>query len=246
MVSGLFEWTSFQEHYVADKTPDPQQEALFREVDEDLREEQMHRLWKQYGGYLIAAAVLVVVIVAGTQGWNAYQASQQASEAQAYERAAKAAAEGNAADAAAQLADLAASGKTGHAALARLRRAGVLLEQGQPDEALNAYRALAEDGSADAVLRDTGRILYALHGIDRVEPAMVQTMLAPLTVPNNAFRFSAREVQALLALRQGNEDQARSLFTELAADTQAPRGVRSRAQDMLGMLGGAPAPKAAG
>jgi len=236
----------FQEHSVADKIPDPQQEALFREVDEDLREEQMARLWKQYGGYLIAAAVLIVVIVAGYQGWTAYRASQEASEAQAYENAAQAVAQGNAADAASRLADLAASGTTGHAALARLRQAGVLLEQGQTDAALDAYRALAEDGAADAVLRDVGRLLYALHGVDRVDPGAVQAMLAPLAVPNNAFRFSAREVQALLALRQGDTEQARSLFTDLAADAQAPRGVRSRAQDMLGMLGGAPAPKAAG
>ncbi|MFA7429230.1 MAG: tetratricopeptide repeat protein [Rhodospirillaceae bacterium] len=231
---------------MADKIPDPQQEALFREVDEDLREEQMARLWKQYGGYLIAAAVLIVVIVAGYQGWTAYRASQEASEAQAYENAAQAVAQGNAADAASRLADLAASGTTGHAALARLRQAGVLLEQGQTDAALDAYRALAEDGAADAVLRDVGRLLYALHGVDRVDPGAVQAMLAPLAVPNNAFRFSAREVQALLALRQGDTEQARSLFTDLAADAQAPRGVRSRAQDMLGMLGGAPAPKAAG
>ena len=231
---------------MADKIPDPQQEALFREVDEDLREEQMARLWKQYGGYLIAAAVLIVVIVAGYQGWTAYRASQEASEAQAYENAAQAVAQGNAADAASRLADLAASGTTGHAALARLRQAGVLLEQGQTDAALDAYRALAEDGAADAVLRDVGRLLYALHGVDRVDPGAVQAMLAPLAVPNNAFRYSAREVQALLALRQGDTEQARSLFADLAADAQAPRGVRSRAQDMLGMLGGAPAPKAAG
>lgn len=226
---------------MADKTPDPQQEALFREVDEDLREEQMHRLWKQYGGYLIAAAVLVVVIVAGTQGWKAWQSSQRLDEARAYESAVQAVAAGNADQGVAQLADLAASGATGHAALARLREAAVLLDQGKPEDALNAYRALAEDGGADAALRDVARVLYALHGLDRLEPGAVQAMVAPLDTQDGAFRFSAREVKALLALRQDQEAQARELFAGLAADTQAPRGVRSRAQEMLDLLGGTPA-----
>lgn len=223
---------------MADQTPDPQQEALFREVDEDLREEQLHRLWKQYGGYLIAAAVLIVVVVAGSQGWKAWQSSQRLDEARAYESAVQAVAGGNADQGVTQLAELAASGSTGHAALARLREAAVLLEQGKSEQALAAYRALAEDGAADAALRDTARVLYALHGLDSLDPGTVQSMVAPLDVPEGAFRFSAREVKALLALRQGQEDAAREAFAGLAADAQAPRGVRSRAQDMLNLLGG--------
>lgn len=226
---------------MADQTPDPQQEALFREVDEDLREEQMRRLWKQYGGYLIAAAVLIVVVVAGSQGWKAWQNTQRLDEARAYEAAVRAVAAGNPDEGMAQLAALAASGATGHAALARLREAAVLVGQGKAEEALAAYRALADDTGADAALRDVARVLYALHGLDRLEPGAVQAMVAPLDVPEGAFRFSAREVKALLALREGREEEARTLFAGLAADDQAPRGVRARANDMLGLLGGVPA-----
>lgn len=231
---------------MADKTPDPQQEALFREVDEDLREEQMRRLWKQYGGFLIAAAVLIVVVVAGYQGWNAWQSSRQTDEAQAYEQALQAVAAGNVDDATAQLNALASDGSTGHAALARLHHAGLLLERGETAEALAAYRALAEDASVDQVMRDTGRVLYGLHGVDSEDPATVQAMIAPLTAPGHAFRHSAREVQALLALRAGNTDEARSLFNELASEALTPRGMRQRAQDMLGLLGGAQNQDAAG
>lgn len=232
---------------MADKIPDPQQEALFREVDEDLREEQMHRLWKKYGGALIAVAVLIVVVVAGSQGWKAWQASQRQDEARAYEQAIAAVAAGNADQGASQFAALAADGSTGHAALARLRQASVLLEQGKADEALEVFRVLAQDGRADAALRDVARVLYGLHGLDRLEPGAVQAMVAPLDAPDGAFRFSAREVKALLALRQGQDAQARELFAGLAADTQAPRGVRTRAQDMLDLLGGdAPATGSSG
>ena len=40
---------------------------LFDEVDEEVRREQLHKLWAQYGNYLIAACVLLVVAVGGWQ-----------------------------------------------------------------------------------------------------------------------------------------------------------------------------------
>ena len=42
---------------------------IFREVDEEVRREQLKKLWDQYGNYLVALAVLIVV---GIGGWRAY------------------------------------------------------------------------------------------------------------------------------------------------------------------------------
>ena len=41
---------------------------IFNEVEQDLRREQMKRLWDRIGIYVIAVAVLVVAI---TGGWRA-------------------------------------------------------------------------------------------------------------------------------------------------------------------------------
>ena len=59
---------------MADKTPerDPEQENLFKEIDEELRQEKMALLWKRYGTFIIGAAVLVVSSVAAFQAWQAW------------------------------------------------------------------------------------------------------------------------------------------------------------------------------
>ncbi len=43
---------------------------IFHEVDEEVRREQLKKLWDRYSIYLIAAAVLLVAAIAG---WRAYE-----------------------------------------------------------------------------------------------------------------------------------------------------------------------------
>jgi hypothetical protein len=48
----------------------------------------------------------------------------------------------------------------------------------------------------------------------------------------------AEEGQAMLALRQGQTDTARTTLKKLSADPSAPDGVRGRAGGLLQQLGG--------
>jgi len=48
-------------------------EEIFREVDDDLRQDQYFKLWKQYGRFLVGAAVGVVVATAVWQGYAAWE-----------------------------------------------------------------------------------------------------------------------------------------------------------------------------
>ena len=51
---------------------------IFREVDEDIRNERFKRLWDRFGPYVIGVAVLIVVVTAGYRGWQYWQNSQAA------------------------------------------------------------------------------------------------------------------------------------------------------------------------
>lgn len=225
---------------MADKIPDPTQEALFREVDEDLRHEQMTRLWKAYGNWLITAAVLIVAVVAGYQGWQAWERSNRAAEALAFEQAIAGAADTprQAADALAAMAD---GASTGYASVARLDRAALLLETGARDDALATLQALAGDGRADPVIRDMARVLWGLAALEGSEdPAAVASFVAPLVAPGNAFQASAMEVQALAALQAGDTDKAVALYQDLSQLATAPAGLRERAGELLAALGQTP------
>ncbi len=53
---------------------------LFDEVDEEVRREQLKKLWDQYSIYIIAAALLIIAAVAGWRGYE-YLEAQKAAEA---------------------------------------------------------------------------------------------------------------------------------------------------------------------
>jgi hypothetical protein len=61
----------------------------------------------------------------------------------------------------------------------------------------------------------------------------VQTKLARLAGDGNPWRFSARELQALMALKSGQTAEAERLLKQLVADPQVPAGVRERAEILL-------------
>ena len=44
---------------------DPVQDSLFREIEEDLRQEHWAKLWKRYGNYAVGAVFALVLSVAG-------------------------------------------------------------------------------------------------------------------------------------------------------------------------------------
>jgi len=42
---------------------------FIREIDEEVRRDQMLKLWQRYGHYAIGLAVLIVLATAGWRGW---------------------------------------------------------------------------------------------------------------------------------------------------------------------------------
>jgi len=53
-------------------------EQFIREVNEEMRQDRMSNLWKQYKWVIIGAAVLIVVVTAASRGWQTYTENQSA------------------------------------------------------------------------------------------------------------------------------------------------------------------------
>ena len=43
---------------------------IFREVDEDIRRDQIKKLWDRFGPYVLGLALLIVLGTAGYRGWG--------------------------------------------------------------------------------------------------------------------------------------------------------------------------------
>ena len=210
---------------------------IFQEVDEEVRHERYKQLWRKYGWVVIAAVIALVVGVGGYEAWKAYRQDQQLSEAAAYNEALATIQNGNLEAGAEAMSQLAEDGSYGYAQLAAFEAARARIEAGQVQQGVDAYRAIAADGGVDESLRDMARLLTVMHGIDLGDPAGLQGELAPLTEEGNPFRPAALELSALLALEQGDRATARERYAQIADDTSAPQGYRTRATQMLATLG---------
>jgi hypothetical protein len=227
---------------VSAKDDDPAGQLLIQEVDEELRREQYLALWRRYGVYIIILVVGVVVLVAGYEGWRAWQDRLRQEEPARFGAAAALVAEGKKDEGLNELSSLAADGRTGYATAALMAEADLKARSGDIKGAMDTYDRLASSG-ASAIYRDLAVLKGALLGMDSGD-SRFESRLNGLTVAGNPWRYSALETLAAAALRKGDNKHAGDLFRQLADDLTAPQGVRARAAEMLAAsagLGGTPA-----
>jgi hypothetical protein len=182
----------------------------------------------------------VVAGAGGWQAWKSHEAKQTAKVAQEFLTALDSAAgppgDGRTA-AALELANVARDGNAGYRTLARLRDAALQADSGETAGAEALWMQVANDTSADPLLRDVAVLQSVLHQIDNGDPATLDARLKPLAAPDNPWHALAEEAQAMIDLRQGHNDAARDTLKRLAQDVTAPDGVRGRANGLLARLG---------
>ncbi|HEY3920471.1 MAG TPA: tetratricopeptide repeat protein [Stellaceae bacterium] len=209
---------------------------IFREIDEELRRDNLQQLWKKYGNYVIVLAVLIVVATAAVVGWRAYQNKQREAQGGQYAAALDLAHQGKDADAAAAFAALAQRSDRGRAVLARLEEAASKINTGDVAGAVAIYDQMAGDGTIDQDFRDVATMLGARYTLEKGDPQTVIARLQPLTASTNAWHGLALELSAIAELKAGDTAKARAAFDALAKDPMAPQGVRERAAGMLAAL----------
>jgi len=202
---------------------------IFQEVDEEVRREQLKKLWDRYGNLLIAVCVLIVAGIGAWRGYDYWQAKKAAETGVAFEQAAILAETGKHKEAEAAFAKIAAEGTTGYRVLARLREAG---EMAQTDKnaAIQAYDALAADKSIGPVMQDLAAVRAGYLMVDTAPYSQMAAKLEPLAAQDRMFRHSARELLALSAWKAGDTSAARKWTGMMMADPATPSGTRSRAE----------------
>jgi hypothetical protein len=208
-------------------------ESLFREVDEEVRQEQLKKLWDRYGNYIVALCAGVVIAVASLKGWQYWELKQAETAAAAYGDAVALIGEDKRPDADTALK---AVNHAGFARLAKLRLAANLAVEGKIDEAVALYDGIAADTGADQSLRDLARIRAGYLLADKLGPADLIGRLGALDNDQSQWRGAAREIFALAAYRTGDYSMADRYANAIIADSDVPLSLRQRAKVMVDVL----------
>jgi len=211
---------------------------IFHEVDEEVRREQLKKLWDRYGNYAVAAAVLLVLAVAAWRAYLWWDAKKAAETGAAFEAAITLAESGKRSEAEAAFADIAGHGTSGYRHLARMREAAELA-QTDPKAAIAAYDQIAADGSVGHVLQDLALLRAGALLIDAGSYQEAQRRLEPLAANDRTFRHTAREFLVLASWRAGDATGAKRWFDLIMTDAQTPAATRSRVEMLMAVGTGA-------
>ena len=217
---------------------DPSTDQFIREVDEELRREQLTAMWNRFGNYVIAAAVLVVAITAGFKGWEWWQEREAARAGDRYLAAEDLARNDDREAAIEAFNAIAASEGGGYAALAGFRSAALLMEAGDRAGAIAQLDKITSDNRVDDILQDLARLRAAYLALDENDLDGAASRVSPLAVTGNPWRHGAREVLGLVAMETGDNETAIGYFSEIETDQEAPTNIRARATAMIGVLQG--------
>jgi hypothetical protein len=217
-------------------SPNPE-DTFLREVDDELRRDELSSLWKKWGRTAIAAIVCGLALFAGYLWWNTRSDSAAGVQGEAYDQALQSATDGKSEDAKAKLTALGKSENAGYRTSALLTQAALALEKQEMKEASRIYGLVAGDKTASQPWRDLALVRQTVVEFDTIKPEVVISRLTPLVVKGNPWFGSAGELVAIANIKLGKNAEAGKIFGAMYKDETVPESIRSRAVKMAGVLG---------
>jgi hypothetical protein len=208
---------------------------LFDEVDEEVRRDQLKKLWDQYSLYIVAAALLIIAAVGGWRGYQYVEAKKAAEAGDAFNKAVELSDQNKHPEAEAVFTDLAARAPSGYRMLARFRAAAEAANR-DPKAAAKMFDDIAADRSVGAEQQALARIRAAGLLVDSASYSDMLQRLQPDTAPDATFRHAARELLALSAFRANDATAARQWLDMISLDGETPPSLRSRAEALQALL----------
>jgi hypothetical protein len=210
-------------------------ENFISEINEELRSDRLRNFWRRYGSWVIIAMVLLVVGVAGKEGWDWWQGSSSARSSDQFYSALQLADGTDAAAAQKALDDLEKQGSGVYPTLARFRAAALLAKDGKTADAVSAYDAIAT-AESNKHIRGLAYVLSGLLLVDGGDVAQVEQRVGGLIDGINPMRNAAREALGLVKYKAGDLEGAMKSFSDVVADPLASQELRQRVQVYIAQL----------
>lgn len=204
---------------------------FIREVQEEVRKDEMKEFWDKYGKYVMAAATVIVLGTAGKVGYDQYKISQQQQTAQSYFAALEQAEDDP--DATQQdLSTLNASSLEGFSFMSRMQQARLQAEAGDTENAAASLAAARDDVESPilASLAEFQRVAQLDSPEDRIAG------LTPLIAEDQAWRFFALESMSMAQLELNDIEGSLESLNLIMENNQAPHSLRQRATVLIRII----------
>lgn len=213
-------------------------QAFLREVDEEYRRSQVADIVRDYGKWIIAGVVVLLLALAGWLYWNHRSEQQAEKQGEQYDAALMLVQQGQPEKATAELQKIAGNSAEGYAAMSKIAAANILLNRNNEKGAAAGFAEVAGNASYPQPIRDLALIRQTLAEYETLKPQQVIDRLKGLANPNSPWLGTAGEMVAAAYLKAGNRKEAGALYGQIAqGGDKVPESIRQRAVQLAGVLG---------
>ena len=212
-------------------------DTFVREVDENLRRDQLRDFGKKYASWMIVGVVLFLAAAGGFIYWQNYRSQQSEKQVEQLSQIYNDIGAGKTGQAPKQLDELSNSGSKAVRASALFASAALALQQNDTKLATAKYQQIAADEGLPKPYRDAALIRQTALEFDSLKPEQVISRLEPMTKPGNPWFGSAGEMTAMALIKQNKKAEAGRLFAAMARDKQVPDELRARSVQIASTLG---------
>lgn len=213
-----------------------QNDSFIREVNDELRSEQVKAVWLRFGGILAMLAILIVIGTIGKVAYDYWHETSASASGDEFLAALTLAKDNKTDEALAAFGKLEADGYGAYPVLAQMRAATLKAQKGDTAAAVTAFTEISKNDAIVQPMRDAARIRAAYLLVDTGTYAQVAAEAEQLAVDGNGLRSSAREALGLAAYKAGDKAKAKEWFQQIVDDNQAPRGLANRARMLLDVM----------
>jgi hypothetical protein len=215
----------------------PDNEAFLREVDDELRRDELQSFWKRWGRWLLGGIVGGLALFAGYLWWENDKVAKAGLDGEQLSQTLDTLATTDTPAAEAELKKLTTAKNPGYRATAKIALAALAAQRGNAQAAAKGFAEVANDQSLEQPWRDLALVRQTLTEFDTLKPNVIIERLKPLAVSGNPWFGSAGEMMALSYIKLGQPQLAAKLFSDIAKDESVPETIRSRAVQMVSGLG---------
>ena len=217
----------------ADVNPD-YTDAFINEVSEEVKNDNFKELWNRYGLLIIAIVAVAVCGAVSFERIKSWRLQHNQMTTETYMDAAHKQDNPEAMIASLQKINQSDHGIYGD--FARLQIANVLFEQQKDEEAMAMLEALTKDPQVNTEVRQIALVKYATYKVDVMSKQELTKLLQPVLDANNSWTPLANDLLAMAAIREGDLQTAREIYTKLLTVKDLPDSFKSKIQEMMSSL----------
>ena len=202
---------------------------FIEEIKEEIRNEQIQRIWRDYGNVIIGTIIAIIVATALYIAWHSYQENQLNERTIAFETQLE---KLNNSDQDLDLEALKTNKSKGYELLGSFLVAG----QKSSFEAASELQALSESARYKSFYKELAALQGIMRKFDDTNGRELLKDLEPLLEGKTIVRVSALELVGYAHMKLNNRDQALNAFKAVSEDPNAPQSMMIRARAMMEVL----------